>query len=234
MSIEICIINPYGTSKSNEKLIKCASKIIDENSNIYINEKDLVDDYFSHHLEINNISSLVKQIENNNSSDAFIIASFEDIGVDTIRKVTSKPVIGIGEASFYTANIIANKFSIITNVSQSHEALKNNLIKYDMDHKCVSLTSIEVPILDMETMSKLNLTKLENEIQRTISEDNPEAIIITSAGILNLSKDLSTKFNLPFIEGISAATALIQNLTKLQLSIKRFVPKPLKNFGIPI
>ena len=177
---------------------------------------------------------MVKQIENNNSSDAFIIASFEDIGVDTIRKITSKPVIGIGEASFYTANIIANKFSIITNVSQSHEALKNNLIKYDMDHKCVSLKSIEVPILDMETMSKSNLTKLENEIQRTISEDRPEAIIITSAGIINLSKDLSHKFNLPIIEGMTAATALIENLTKLQLNIKKFVPKPNRNFGIPI
>ena len=96
-----------------------------------------------------------------------------------------------------------------------------------MDHKCVSLKSIEVPILDMETMSKSNLTKLENEIRRTILEDSPEAIIITSAGITNLSKDLSHKFNLPFIEGITAATALIENLTKLQLSIKKFVPKPI-------
>ena len=60
MSIEICIINPYGSPKSNEKLKKCASKIIDENSNIYINENDLVDDYFSHHLETTNISSFVK------------------------------------------------------------------------------------------------------------------------------------------------------------------------------
>ena len=234
MSIEICIINPYGTARSNEKLKKCASTVINENSKIYINEENLEDDYFSHHLETTNISGLVKQIENNNSSDAFIIASFEDIGVDTIRKITSKPVIGIGEASFYTANIIANKFSIITNVSQSHEALKNNLIKYDMDHKCVSLKSIEVPILDMETMSKSNLTKLENEIQRTISEDSPEAIIITSAGIINLAKDLSHKFNLPIIEGMTAATALIENLTKLQLNIKKFVPKPNRNFGIPI
>ncbi len=234
MSIEICIINPYGTTRSNKKLKKCASKVINENSSIYINEKNFEDDNFSHHLETTNISSLVKQIENNNSSDAFIIASFEDIGVDVIRKVTSKPVIGIGEASFYTANIIANKFSIITNVSHSHEALKNNLVKYDMDHKCVSLKSIEVPILDMETMSKSNLTKLENEIQRTISEDCPEAIIITSAGITNLAKDLSYKFNIPIIEGMTAATALIENLTKLQLNIKRFVRKPLRNFGIPI
>ena len=234
MSIEICIINPHATAKSNEKLKNCAIKIIDPNSNVYMSQENLENDYFSHDLETTNVSSLVKQIENNNSSDAFIIASYEDIGVETIRKITSKPVIGIGEASFYTANIIANKFSVITNVSQSHEALKNNLVKYDMDHKCVSLKSIEVPILDMETMSKSNLTKLENEIQRTISEDRPEAIIITSAGIINLAKDLSHRFNLPIIEGMTAATALIENLTKLQLNIKKFVPKPNRNFGIPL
>ena len=234
MSIEICIINPHATTKSNEKLKNCAIKIIDPNSNIYISQENLENDYFSHHLETTNVSSLLKQIENNNSSDAFIIASYEDIGVETIRKVTSKPVIGIGEASFYTANIIANKFSVITNISQSHEALKNNLIKYDMDHKCVSLKSIEVPILDMETMSKSNLKKLEHEIERTISEDEPEAIIITSAGILELSKDLGQKFNFPFIEGITAATALIENLTKLELNIKKFITKPTRNFGIPI
>mgnify|MGYP001350447768 FL=1 len=234
MSIEICIINPHATTKSNEKLKNCAIKIVDSNSNIFISQENLENDYFSHHLETTNVSSLVKEIENNNSSDAFIIASYEDIGVETIRKVTSKPVIGIGEASFYTANIIANKFSVITNISQSHEALKNNLIKYDMDHKCVSLKSIEVPILDMETMSKSNLKKLENEIERTISEDEPEAIIITSAGILKLSKGLGEKFNFPFIEGITAATALIENLTKLELNIKKFIPKPFRNFGIPI
>ena len=234
MSIEICILNPYSTPKSNEKLKQCALEVIDNDSSVYINEKNFVDDYFSHHHETTNISSLIKQVENNHSSDAFIIASFDDMGVETIRKVTSKPVIGLGEAAFYTANIIANKFSVITNVSHSHEALKNNLIKYDMDHKCVSLKSIEVPILDMETMSKSNIKKLENEIQRTILEDNPEAIIITSAGILNLTKDLSNKFNIPFIEGITAAAALIENLTKLQLNIKKFVPKPIRNFGIPI
>jgi len=134
------------------------------------------------------------------------VASFEDIGVDTIRKITSKSIVGIGEASFYIANIIANRFSIITNISQTHEAIKNNLIKYDMDHKCVSLKSIEVPILDMETMSKSNIRKLDIEIQRTISEDKPEAIILTSAGISDLTKTFSEKYNLPFIEGISAAT----------------------------
>jgi len=209
-------------------------KVIEEGSRIFINEDDLIDDYFSHHYETVNISNLIKQVEKNNSSDAFIVASFEDIGVETIRKIISKPIIGIGEASFYIANIIANKFSVITNISQTHEAIKNNLIKYDMDHKCVSLKSIEVPILDMETMSKSNIRKLDIEIQRTISEDKPEAIILTSAGISDLTKTFSEKYNLPFIEGISAATALTQQLINLGIKIKKFENKPGRNFGIPI
>ena len=234
MSIEICIINPYESAISNEKIKLCAQKVIDKNSSIFINSKNSQVDYFELNSETINISKLIKAVEKNNSSDAFIIVSFEDIGVDTIRKITSKPIIGLGEAAFYTANIIANKFSVITNLSHSHEALKNNLIKYDMDHKCVSINSIEVPILDMETMSKSNLNKLENEIQRTITEDDPEALIITSPGILNLSKNLSNKFNIPIIEGVTAATALMENFSKLDLQIKKFVSKPNRNFGIPI
>mgnify|MGYP006243230175 CR=1 FL=1 len=203
MSIEICIINPYASAISNEKLKLCAQKILNKNSSIFISDKNFQEGYYDLHRETINVSKLLNAVETNNSSDAFIVISFEDIGVDTIRKITTKPIIGLGEATFYTANMIANKFSIITNLSHSHEALKNNLIKYDMDHKCVSIKSIEVPVLDMETMSKSNLIKLDSEIQRTITEDNPEAIIITSPSIYNLSKNLSKKFNIQIIEGIT-------------------------------
>ena len=133
MSIEICIINPYATDKSNAKLKQCVSEVIDKNSTVYLNQNSIFEGYYSYYLETANVSKIVKEIESNNSSDAFIIACYEDTGIDVIRKMTSRPVIGIGEAAFYTANIIANKFSIITNLSASHEALKNNLIKYDCE-----------------------------------------------------------------------------------------------------
>ena len=234
MSIEICIINPYATDKSNAKLKQCVSEVIDKNSTVYLNQNSNFEDYYSYYLETANVSKIVKEIESNNSSDAFIIACYEDTGIDVIRKITSRPVIGIGEAAFYTANIIANKFSIITNLSASHEALKNNLIKYDLDHKCVSLKSIEVPILDMETMSKSNIKKLENEINRTICEDTPEAIIITSPGILNLTKIFSDRFNIPIVEGVTAAATLLENLSKQGLKIKKFTEPLNRNYGVKI
>ena len=234
MGIEICIINPYATENSNAKLKQCVSKIIDKNSTVFLNENSIIKDYYSYYLETANVSKIVKDIESNVSSDAFIIACYEDTGIDVIRKITSKPVIGLGEAAFYTASIIANTFSIITNLSKSHEALKNNLIKYDLDNKCVSLKSIEVPILDMETMSKSNVKKLESEINRTIVEDNPEAIIITSPGILNLTKTFSDRFNIPIVEGVSAAATLLETLSKQNLKIKKISSTPNKKYGIPI
>ena len=234
LSIEICIINPYASEKLNAKLKQCVLEVIDRSSTVYLNENYTVEDYYSYYHESTNVSKLIKEIESNNSSDAFIIACYEDVGIDDIRKITSKPVMGIGEAAFYTANIIANKFSIITNLSASHEALKNNLIKYDLEHKCVSLKSIEVPILDMETMSKSNIKKLESAINRTIIEDNPEAIIITSPGILNLTKIFSDRFNIPIIEGVTAAATLLETLSKQGLKIKKFTKPPNKNYGIPI
>ena len=86
----------------------------------------------------------------------------------------------------------------------------------------------------METMSQSNVKKLESEINRTIVEDNPEAIIITSPGILNLTKIFSDRFNIPIVEGVTAAATLLETLSKQNLKIKRFTNPPNKNYGIPI
>jgi len=94
LSIEICIINPYSSAISNEKIKNCALKVINKDYSLFINKKNSQEDYFDLHSESINISKLIKAVERNNSSDAFIIVSFEDIGVDTIRKITSKQIIG--------------------------------------------------------------------------------------------------------------------------------------------
>ena len=77
MSIEICIINPYPSAISNEKIKNCALKVSCKDTNLFIN-KNSQEDYFDLHTETVNISKLLKAVEKNNSSDAFIIISFED------------------------------------------------------------------------------------------------------------------------------------------------------------
>ena len=46
------------------------------------------------------------------------------------------------------------------------------------------------------------------------------------ATFLNLTKIFSDRFNIPIIEGVTAAAALVENLSKQDLKIKKFT-KPL-------
>ncbi len=46
--------------------------------------------------------------------DGFIIACHSDVGVDLLREISTKPVIGIGEASMLFALPLGHKFSILS------------------------------------------------------------------------------------------------------------------------
>lgn len=219
---EICIINPYKNYLLADKIILSARKVSSSKTKIIISKHEF-DNSIDHEYydESVNVTNLIKEIENNDTSDAFIISCFEDPAIEIARSIKSKLIIGIGEASFYTANLIAKNFSIITTLSRSNEAIKNNLVNYGLDHKCVSINAIEVPVLDLETMSKINLSKLKNEIKRTIEEDKAESIILCTPGMFNITKQLEEEFQIPIIEGVSAAITMVESLLKLNFRINK-------------
>ena len=114
------------------------------------------------------IPGLIEEINNNINADGYIIACFDDTGLDAVRSITDKPVIGIGEAAYHVASIVSGNFSVITTLSRSINPLKHNLKKYGLFEKCVSISAIEVPVLDLEEISNDNLDKLNNGIEKTI------------------------------------------------------------------
>ena len=222
MNYEIALINPFKNRLLQNKIELSAKNIASSNINILLNKFDLNEDNYNEYYDENiNIVPLVEQIENNKTSDAFIICCYEDTGLDFLRTLTSKNVIGVGESAFHIANLISKNFSVITSLSRTNEAIKNNLIKYGFYNKCLSINSFEVPVLDFETMSNSNLLKLKNEIERTKIEDKAEAIIICGLGMTNLSQKLQLEFNLPIIDGISASITLTETLIKMGLKINK-------------
>ena len=83
------------------------------------------------------------------------------------------------------------------------------------------MTAIEVPVLDLEEISDDNLDKLNKGIEKTILEDNSEAIILGCAGMSNLAKDLEINHGLPVIEGVSSAVVLSEGLINLQIKTSK-------------
>ncbi|MGY4468802.1 Asp/Glu/hydantoin racemase [Bradyrhizobium sp. LB9.1b] len=63
-------------------------------------------------------------------ADAHIIACFDDTGLDAARAIATAPVIGIGEAGFHMASLIAARFAVVTTLGVSIVPIEHNLKRY--------------------------------------------------------------------------------------------------------
>ena len=222
MKRKICIINPNTTKAMTHKIDLTAKNFANVDTEIISVEPNIgpesIEGYYD---EAFCIPGLIEEINNNINADGYIIACFDDTGLDAVRSITDKPVIGIGEAAYHVASIVSGNFSVITTLSRSINPLKHNLKKYGLFEKCVSISAIEVPVLDLEEISNDNLDKLNKGIEKTILEDNSEAIILGCAGMSNLAKNLELNHGLPVIEGVSSAVVLIEGLINLQIKTSK-------------
>ena len=222
MKRKICIINPNTTKAMTQKIDLTAKKYASADTEIVSVEPNVgpesIEGFYD---EAFCIPGLVEEIEKHSDADSYIIACFDDTGLEVIRSITEKPVIGIGEAAYHIATMVAGNFTVITTLSRSIRPLTHNLKKYGLFENCVKVTAIEVPVLDLENISKENLDKLSKGIQDTKENDNAEAIILGCAGMADLAKNLETKHKLPVIEGVSSAVVLAESLVNLQIKTSK-------------
>ncbi|TGU42037.1 aspartate/glutamate racemase family protein, partial [bacterium M00.F.Ca.ET.146.01.1.1] len=93
------------------------------------------------------------------------------------------PVIGIGEAAFHLASLVAGKFSVVTTLARSVPAIEHNLAKYGLASRCAKVRSSEVAVLDLEQPGSNARHKISQEIARAIRDDRAEAIVLGCAGM---------------------------------------------------
>jgi len=77
--------------------------------------------------------------------DAVCIDTMSDSGLNALRSVLDIPVIAPGRASFLTALLFANNFSILTQWDPWKGLYTKTLNEYGLAHKCVSIRSPNIP-----------------------------------------------------------------------------------------
>ena len=117
--------------------------------------------------------------------------------------------------------MLSETFGVITTLDISVPILKNNIYKMGFSNRCTSVTSVEVPVLDLEKQSKLAIGKIRAEISRLISDKKVESIVLGCAGMVEFANSLEKEFSIPIIEGVSAATVLSEGIVKMNKSTSK-------------
>jgi allantoin racemase len=156
--------------------------------------------------------------------EAFVIACFDDTGLEAARCAARGPVIGIGEAAFHFGALVAHRFSVVTTLSRSIAPIESNLVKYGLDRRCARVRACEAPVLALDDPTSDAREKLSAEIDRAIAEDAAEAIVLGCAGMADLAALLARRHGLPVIDGVAAAVKLAESLVALGLATSKLGP----------
>ena len=76
-------------------------------------------------------------------------------------------------------------------------------------------------MLALEDPNSSARQQIERQIELAMDEDGAEAIVLGCAGMADLTRALSDRYGLPVIDGVCAATKMVEALVSLKLSSSR-------------
>ena len=153
-----------------------------------------------------------------NEYDGFIIACHSDIGVDLLRELTKKPVIGIGEASMLFALPLGHKFSILSLKKKKIPQKEDLVKKYGLENRCASIRATGLGVI---ADYKEKREKLIQEGEKAVKEDRAEVIILGCAGMAGIDKEIEKEIGVPVIDGVVSALLIIESLIRYGVSTSK-------------
>jgi allantoin racemase len=211
--LKILCINPNSSQEVTEGIEKICRKYSLSDTEVevkYIKEAPPgIESY--HDAAISEKYLLDKFEEWKEQYDGFIVACHSDIGVDLLRELTDKPVIGIGEASMLFALPLGHKFSILS-LKRKKIPQKEDLVKkYGLINRCASIRATGLGVIANYQEKK---EKLIQEGMKAVEEDGAEILILGCAGMAGIDKEIEKIVGVPVIDGVVSALLIIESLIR--------------------
>jgi allantoin racemase len=231
--MRILVVNPNTTAAMTEKIGAAARAVAAAGTEIIaVNPVDgpvSVEGYYDEALSAPGLLGEIAKGEAAGVS-AHIIACFDDTALEAARSLAAAPVIGIGEAAFHLASLLAHRFSVVTTLSRSIAAIETNLLKYGLDRRCAAVRACEVPVLALDDPASDAFAQISAEIERAKREERAEAVVLGCAGMADLAARLTEQHGLPVIDGVASAVKLAEACSVLKLKTSKIgayaTPRP--------
>ena len=218
--MKLAIINPNSTKSMTEKCLLVAEKFKNSDTEIWAsNPENSPKSIEGHYDEVQSLMGIMEELKKAEKwgADAYVIACFDDPGLEAARELVAGPVIGICEAAMHMTSIVSSSFSVVTTLNRSVPIIEDLVHKYGMNRFCRKVRAANIPVLALEDSSCDAMEKIEEEILKSVEEDNCEAIILGCAGMADLTMKLSKKCKIPVVDGVLCAIKMAESLVGAQL-----------------
>ena len=158
------------------------------------------------------------QILASESFDAGVIGCFDDTALAAAQEICSMPVVGIGQASFHMASLVARRFVVLTTLPISVPVIEDNLQRYGLAGRCQEVVASGIAVLDLERDPEGSTAQLIEVAEQAMVRLRPNALVLGCAGMTGMAQRLTTRLGIPVIDPLVAATSLALGLARIVAS----------------
>lgn len=162
-------------------------------------------------------AGVAEQIHQAPPHDGVVIACFGDPGLDAAREATRAPVLGIAEAAFHAATMLATGFSVVTTLTRTCVIAERLVQRYGFSAQCRGIHGTDIPVLDLERLDEATLGMIEQQARQALEHDRSGAIVLGCAGMAPLCARLQQRLGVPVIDGVAVAVRFVEGLAALGL-----------------
>lgn len=222
--MKIKIVNPNSTASMTAKIRMCAERVVAPGTQLLVTNPPKTPPSIEGHYDAAvAIPALLEEIRQGDADgfDGFVIACFDDPGLDACRELARGPVLGTCEAAMRGASMVAGSFSVVTTLARSVPIIEELAHKYGAERQCRRVRAADIPVLALEEENGAARQRVLHEISRAVEEDRCEAVILGCAGMTDLTQWLSEQSGVPVIDGVVVAVKMIEALVGAGLATSK-------------
>ena len=222
--MRIMIVNPTTTRAFADKNAAAGRRVAAAGTTVLSRTVDSgpqsIEGHYDEALSVIGILETVRDAERE-GIDGYVVACFGDPGVFAAREIAKGPVIGIAEAAFHVASIIAARFSVVTTLARTKIICEHLLQIHGFEHQCRRVRASGLEVLALEEAGPAACTDIIDECRRAVAEDEVGAIVLGCAGMADLADHIQQVIGVPVVEGVAAATKMVEGILALGLGTSK-------------
>jgi len=216
--MKILIINPNNSLEMTRTIQTAAEKYVGGDFKVECRcNPDAPKFIESYEDQVQTAPGMIKLLrENEEEFDAFIVACHCDPNLDVMKEITSKPVVGIGEASMKIASMLGHSFSVVSTADHSIPNKEALVRKYHLQEQLASVKAAPEDFKDAPDEEKFL-----QAATAAITDDGAEVIVLGCAGLSGLDKKLQAELGAPVLDSVVCALIIASGLVKYGTSISK-------------
>lgn len=164
-------------------------------------------------------------------ADAVVIGCFGDPGLDGLRELARRPVVGPAAAAMSLAASLGHRFSVVTVTEGVRPMLRRLAWETGVADALEVVRAVELPVIELNRDHGRALDTLREECDRVLEQTDTDTLVLgcMSMGFLGAAEELTQRLGVPVINPARAAVHQAEALHRMGLSHSpRAYPTPPK------